>query len=109
MKRAPIVVTNNRGVKFCFLHSTVATSGGGTYLSRLLDARNKTGADVFVFLLPNNELAQKNLARIKRGREDLMSAVKPLILPFKVVVTIGATQDTYMDLVREFTWSDIKY
>lgn len=109
MNVKPILVTNNRGVKFCYLPSIVSTSGGGTYLSRVLAARNETKADVFVLMLPTNPQSNKNAARIKRGRDDLMSAVKPLILPFKIVVTIGATQTSLEDFFRNMDWSDIKY
>lgn len=103
------VVKNNVGVNICYLNSKVTSTGGGTYVSRALDARNETGADVIVFMLPNCENAQKNAERIKRGREDLMSAVKPLILPFKIVAVIGNTQAGLEEFFKDKHWSDIKY
>lgn len=106
--RNPVVI-NNRKVKFAYLPSKVTSTGGGTYLTRALAARNETGADVIVFMLPHSENTLKNVERIKRGREDLMSAVKPLILPFKIVVVVGTTQAYLEDFYKDMTWSDIKY
>lgn len=103
------VVKNNVGVTFCYLPSSVTSTGGGTYLTRALAARNITGADVIVFILPSSENARKTMERIKRGREDLMSAVRPLILPFKIVVNIGNTQKALENYFRDMSWSDIKY
>lgn len=100
---------NSRKVKFAYLPSKVTSTGGGTYLTRALACRNETGADVIVFMLPHGENTEKNVERIKRGREDLMSAVKPLILPFKIVVVVGATQSTLEEFYRDMDWSDIKY
>lgn len=109
MKLSSNVVVNGRGVKFAYLKSNVTSTGGGTYLTRALACRNETGADVIVFMLPHSENTVKNVERIKRGREDLMSAVKPLILPFKIVVVVG-TQQTYLeDFYKDKTWSDVKY
>ena len=117
MKQTPVlrapsrhpVVKNKRGVKFCYLHSTVTSTGGGTYLTRALDMRNHTGADVLVFVLPSCENAVRNAERIKRGREDLMQAVHPLILPFKIVVTIGSNQVNLEKHFENMEWSEIKY
>lgn len=109
MRKGYSTVINNRGVKFCFLRSTVTSSGGGTYLTRALDARNQTDADVLVFMLPHSDNTVKNIERIKRGREDLMSAVRPLILPFKIVVVVGTTLEYFMNKHKNSTWSDIKY
>lgn len=103
------VVKNKVGVNFCYLPTKVTSTGGGTYLTRALDARNQTGADVLVFMLPSGENAQKNAERIKRGREDLMAAVKPLILPFKIVVAIGSNQIQLEKFFEKKHWSDIKY
>lgn len=109
MKLSSPVVVNNRKVKFAYLKSNVTSTGGGTYLTRALAVRNETGADVIVFMLPHGENTIKNVERIKRGREDLMSAVKPLILPFKIVVVVGSTQAYLEDFYKDMTWSDIKY
>lgn len=109
MKLSNNVVKNNRGVSFCYLNSKVTSTGGGTYLTRALDARNETGADVIVFILPMCENSYKNMERIKRGREDLMSAVKPLILPFKIVVVIGNNQASLEEMYKDVAWSDVKY
>lgn len=109
MKMSSLVVKNKRGVNFCYLNSKVTSTGGGTYLTRALDARNETGADVIVFMLPLCENSYKNMERIKRGREDLMSAVKPLILPFKIVVVIGTNQVSLEEFYKDMTWSDVKY
>ena len=103
------VVKNKVGVNFCYLPTKVTSTGGGTYLTRALDARKQTGADVLVFMLPSGENAQKNAERIKRGREDLMAAVKPLILPFKIVVAIGSNQIQLEKFFEKRHWSDIKY
>lgn len=108
-KQVGPVVINKRGVKFAYLESKVTSTGGGTYLTRALDARNKTDADVIVFILPASENAYRNVERIKRGREDLMLAVKPLILPFKIVAVIGATKQSLMEHYENVDWSDIKY
>ena len=108
-KASNLVVKNNVGVNFCYLDSKVISTGGGTYLTRALDARNQTGADVIVFMLPRCENSDKNAERIKRGREDLMSAVKPLILPFKIVVVIGSNQALLEKYFLNMSWSDIKY
>lgn len=102
-------VKNNVGVNFVYLRSTVTTNGGGTYITRALDARNKTGADVIVFMIPNSGNAVKTLERIKRGREDLMSAVKPLILPFKIVAVISENQKALEEHFEDMSWSDVKY
>lgn len=109
MKLSPNVVVNNRQVKFAYLKSNVTSTGGGTYLTRALACRNETGADVIVFMLPHSENTAKNVERIKRGREDLMSAVKPLILPFKIVVVVGTQQAYLEDFYKDKTWSDVKY
>lgn len=109
MKSHPPVVKNKVGVKFCYLKSAVTSTGGGTYLTRALEARNSTGADVLVFVLPMCENAAKNMERIKRGRQDLMDSVKPLILPFKIVVTIGSNQAQLEKHFEKMHWSDIKY
>ena len=109
MKLSSPVVVNNRKVKFAYLKSTVTSTGGGTYLTRALATRNETGADVIVFMLPRGENTIKNVERIKRGREDLMSAVKPLILPFKIVVVVGTCQAYLEDFYKDMNWSDIKY
>lgn len=109
MKLSQSVVLNRRKVKFAYLKSNVTSTGGGTYLTRALAARNETGADVIVFMLPHSENTIKNVERIKRGREDLMSAVKPLILPFKIVVVVGTTQAYLEDFYKDMDWSDIKY
>ena len=103
------VVLNNRKVKFAYLNSKVTSTGGGTYLTRALACRNETNADVIVFMLPRGENTLKNVERIKRGREDLMSAVKPLILPFKIVVVIGSNQSALENYYKDMTWSDVKY
>ena len=84
-------------------------TGGGTYLTRALACRNETGADVIVFMLPHGENTIKNVERIKRGREDLMSAVKPLILPFKIVVVIGSNRSALENYYKDMAWSDVKY
>lgn len=107
--QASLLVKNEVGVTFCYLNSKVTSTGGGTYLTRALDARNQTGADVIVFVLPDCENAHKNAERIKRGREDLMSAVYPLILPFKIVVATGNTQKGLEEFFKHKEWSDIKY
>lgn len=109
MKSHPPVVKNKLGVRFCYLKSDVTTAGGGTYLTRALDVRNQTGADVIVFTIPQSENALRVMERIKRGREDLMAAVKPLILPFKIVVTIGSNQAQLEKFFSELSWSEIKY
>ena len=109
MKLSSPVVVNNRKVKFAYLKSAVTSTGGGTYLTRALATRNETGADVIVFMLPRGENTIKNVERIKRGRGDLMSAVKPLILPFKIVVVVGSTQQYLEDFFKDMDWSDIKY
>ena len=109
MKTSQSVVVNNRKVKFAYLNSKVTSTGGGTYLTRALACRNETGADVIVFMLPHSENTEKNVERIKRGREDLMSAVKPLILPFKIVVVIGSNQSALENYYKDMTWSDVKY
>lgn len=102
-------VKNKVGVNFVYLHSKVTSCGGGTYITRALDARNKTGADVIVFMVPPSENALKNLERIKRGREDLASAVRPLILPFKIVAVISENQEALEDFFSEKTWNDVRY
>lgn len=109
MKMTQSVVLNNRKVKFAYLNSKVTSTGGGTYLTRALACRNETGADVIVFMLPRGDNTIKNVERIKRGREDLMSAVRPLILPFKIVVVVGSNQTYLEDFYKDKTWSDIKY
>lgn len=109
MKTSQSVVVNNRKVKFAYLNSKVTSTGGGTYLTRALACRNETGADVIVFMLPHGENTAKNIERIKRGREDLMSAVKPLILPFKIVVVVGTRQEYLEDFYKDMSWSDVKY
>lgn len=103
-----ITFTNKLGVKFCILTADVKSAGGGTYISRVLAARNVTKADVFVFSVPNNEYTDRTMRRIYNGRNDLMSAVEPLILPFKVVVVLGSTKEFIMNFYAEKTWSDIK-
>lgn len=109
MSQHQTVIKNKVGVTFCYLHSSVTTNGGGTYTARALKARKETDADVIVFLLPHSENAQKSMERIKRGREDLMSAVRPLILPFKICVAIGTTAQQFHAGVEKKFWSDIKY
>ena len=109
MKLPQSVVINNHKVKFAYLKSDVTSTGGGTYLTRALATRNVTGADVIVFILPQCENTAKNIERIKRGREDLMSAVRPLILPFKIVVVVGTCQAYLEDFYKDKTWSDVKY
>lgn len=109
MKRPSSVVVNNKKVKFAYLSSSVTSTGGGTYLTRALAVRNATGADVLVFMLPHSDNTTKNIERIKRGREDLMAAVKPLILPFKIVVVVGSTQAYLEDFYKDMNWSDVKY
>lgn len=103
------LVVNKRGVKFCYLSSKVTTTGGGTYLTRALAARAETEADVLVFMIPGGPNAERNRERIMRGRDDLMSAVKPLILPFKIVVMIGTNQSLAENYFSTMTWSDVKY
>ena len=103
------VVKNKVGVNFCYLDSHVTSTGGGTYLTRALAARNETGADVIVFLIPASENAEKNRERIVRGRDDLMSAVRPLILPFKIVVLIGSNVESAKAFFETKTWNDVKY
>lgn len=103
------LVKNNKGVNFCYLNSKVTSTGGGTYLTRALAARNETKADVIVFVLPRSENTVKNVERIKRGREDLMSAVSPLILPFKIVVVVGSQVPYLIDFYKDMNWSDVKY
>ena len=109
MKTSQPVVVNNRKVKFAYLNGKVTSTGGGTYLTRALACRKETGADVIVFMLPHGENTQKNVERIKRGRADLMSAVKPLILPFKIVVVIGSNKSALENYYKDMTWSDVKY
>lgn len=103
------VVKNNVGVNFCYLHSSVTSTGGGTYITRALKIRNDTGADVIVFMIPPSENAEKNRERIIRGREDLMSAVRPLILPFKIVVVITENQQQLEKFYQDKTWNDVRY
>lgn len=109
MKLTSSAVKNNVGVNFCYLDSKVVSTGGGTYLTRALAARAETGADVIVFILPRGDNTIKNVERIKRGREDLMSAVKPMILPFKIVVVVGTNKAYLQDFYKNMHWSDIKY
>lgn len=103
------LVKNKVGVNFCYLDSVVTSTGGGTYLTRALAARNETGADVIVFLIPHSENAEKNRERIIRGRDDLMSAVRPLILPFKIVVLIGSNVENAKTFFEDKYWNDVKY
>ncbi len=102
------VVKNKVGVTFCYLESAVTSTGGGTYLTRALAARKETNADVIVFVLPHSDNTSKNVERIIRGRDDLMSAVHPLILPFKIVVVVGTKVEYLKDFYSEKKWSDIK-
>jgi len=108
--RKPVVLNNNIGVKFCYLESIVTSIGGGTYLTRALDAREKTQADVIVFILPNSCNAYRNLERIRRGVESLKAAVKPLILPFKVIVRIGNVNPHRLHkMFDNVPWDAVKY
>lgn len=109
MRKSDKVFKNNVGVTFCFLSSSVTSSGGGTYLTRALDARNTTGADVIVFMLPHSDNVNQNVERIKRCRDDLNNSVKPLILPFKIVVTVGSTPENLSLFYKDMRWSDVKY
>lgn len=102
-------VKNKVGVNFVYLRSSVTSTGGGTYITRALAARNDTGADVIVFMIPPSENAAKNLERIKRGREDLASAVRPLILPFKIVAVISENQEALEEFFAEKSWNDVRY
>lgn len=107
--KKPQVLRNNKGVNFCYLTSSVTSTGGGTYLTRVLDARNETKADVFVFILPACGNVYKNMERIERGVKDLKAAVKPLILPFKILVRIGDTNPKYIhEHFANYEWDDIK-
>lgn len=107
--KKPLVLRNNKGVNVCYLTSTVTTVGGGTYLSRVLDARNETKADVFIFVLPACSNVYKNKERIERGVRDLKAAVKPLILPFKILVRIGDVAPKYIHSHFEnLEWDDFK-
>ena len=103
------LLKNKQGVTFCYLQSTVTSTGGGTYLTRALAARKATGANVIVFLLPRSENAEKNMERIKRGRDDLMAAAAPMILPFKICVAIGSNVSQFQEAHADKTWSEIKY
>lgn len=108
--RKPIVLQNNIGVKFCYLQTEVTTSGGGTYLNRALDARQETGADIIVFIVPSSENTYKILDRINRGIKSLSSAVSPLILPFKVIVRVGKVSPDRMNkLFDNVPWDAVKY
>lgn len=107
-QRDPLV-KNKVGVNFVYLHSKVTSKGGGTYISRALAARNDTGADVIVFMIPSSENALETLERIKRCREDLASAVRPLILPFKIVAVISENQKHLENFFSDSTWNDVRY
>lgn len=108
--KKPVLLKNNIGVNFCYLESTVTTQGGGTYLTRALDARKDTEADVIVFIIPNSENSYKTLERINRGVKDLTAAVKPLILPFKIIVRIGNVSPHRLHQHFEnVPWDAIKY
>lgn len=75
------------GETYCYLHSSNTISGGGSYLTRVLDARNKTKADVFVFVLPNGDEKDRIHARIRRTVKSLEESVAPMKLPFRVAVS----------------------
>ncbi|QHJ79823.1 MAG: hypothetical protein [Caudoviricetes sp.] len=107
--KKPLVLKNNKGVNICYLESSVTSTGGGTYLTRVLDARNYTGADVFVFVIPACMNTNKNIERIERGIRDLKAAVSPLILPFKILVRVGDVHPMYINKHFEnMDWDDIK-
>lgn len=108
--RKPILLKNNIGTKFCYLQSEVTSVGGGTYLNRALDARKETGADVIVFIVPNSPNTYKILDRINKGIESLASAVKPLILPFKVIVRVGNVSPSRLNkMFDNVPWDAVKY
>ena len=49
------------------------------------------------------------MERIERGVKDLKAAVKPLILPFKILVRIGGTNPTHIhEHFINHEWDDIK-
>lgn len=104
-----ILFKNKVGVKVLILNLSVTTSGGGTYLTRAIKARNETDADVIIFNVPKSINADKIVGRIKRGHDDLRMSVKPLILPFKIVTHIGETINSLKQLYAEAYWSDVKY
>lgn len=104
-----ILFKNKVGVKVLILNLSVTTSGGGTYLTRVIKARNETDADVIIFNVPKSINADKIVGRIKRGHDDLRMSVKPLILPFKIVTHIGETINSLKQLYAEAYWSDVKY
>ena len=60
-----------------------------------------------LLVLPD-EPKKENLTRTSWS-EDLMSAVKPLILPFEIVVVIGSNQSALESYYKDMTWSDVKY
>jgi len=108
--RKPVVLTNNIGVKFCYLESLVTSVGGGTYLNRVLDARRETNADIIVFIVPNSQNAYKILERINRGVKSLTAAVHPLILPFKVITRVGEVNPHRLNQMFEnVSWDAVKY
>lgn len=80
-------VTTIDGEKYCYLYSDNTISGGGSYLTRVLAARNETNADVFVFVMPDVGDKQKIHSRIKRTVESLEQSVAPMKIPFRVVVS----------------------
>lgn len=84
---SPHLITELNGEVYCYLHSKNTISGGGSYLTRVLDARNKTKADVFVFILPNGTDKERIHARIKRTVKSLEESVAPMKLPFRVAVS----------------------
>lgn len=107
--KKPLVLKNNKGVNICYLESSVTSTGGGTYLTRVLDARNATGADVFVFVLPACANTYKNMERIERGIRDLKAAVSPLILPFKILIRVCGVHPKFIQPHFEnLEWDDIK-
>jgi len=107
--KKPIVLKNNKGVSICYLESSVVSIGGGTYLTRVLDARNLYGASIFVFVLPSCLNTQRIIGRIERGVRDLKAAFSPLILPFKILVRVSDVHPMHLHKHFEnFEWDDIK-
>lgn len=104
-----ILFKNKVGVKVLILNLSVTTSGGGTYLTRAIKARNESGADVIIFNVPKSKNADSIIGRIKRGHDDLRLSVKPLILPFKIVTHVGETINSLKEMYKDVYWSDVKY
>lgn len=90
MTRKTEVIAEANGEKYCYLFSDNVVAGGGSYLSRILEARNKTKADAFVFVLPEGSDKDRIRNRIQRTVKALEDSVAPLRLPYRVSVSYAS-------------------